>query len=163
MPQLEQIHTYLSQVFWLAVCFSVLLLAMWRLALPRVSSILRERQDQIDDDLRRAEQTKKDAEAVFAAYQQTLAEGRAKAQAELRAAAAALAQNAADRHAALARTLAREGEEAERRIDAARGAAIANLEAVAADLARVSVGRLVGVEVSGSEAEAAVRAVGRHG
>lgn len=160
MPQLEQIHTYLSQVFWLAISFATLLVLMWRVGLPRVSTILQNRQDRIDGDLRRAEEIKKDAEATLAAYERTMAEGRSKAQAELRAAADQLAREAAERHAALAQRLAREGEEAERRIDAARLGALADLESVAADLARSSVQRLIGVDVTAAQAEAAARATG---
>ena len=52
MPQLEQIHTFLSQIFWLVITFGFLYLVLWKVALPRVSSILLERQERIDDDIR---------------------------------------------------------------------------------------------------------------
>ena len=53
MPQLEQISTYASQIFWLVVVFAVLLGVMLKVALPRVQGILEERQKRIDDDLAR--------------------------------------------------------------------------------------------------------------
>ena len=44
MPQLEQIATYPSQVFWLVVTFVALFLIMWRVAVPRISDALEARQ-----------------------------------------------------------------------------------------------------------------------
>ena len=43
MPQLEQISTFPSQIFWLVVIFAVLLVVMLRVALPRVAGLLQER------------------------------------------------------------------------------------------------------------------------
>ena len=49
MPQLEQIHTFLGQIFWLVVTFGFLYVVLWKAALPRVASILLERQERIDE------------------------------------------------------------------------------------------------------------------
>ena len=55
MPQLEQIDTYLGQVFWLAVTFALLYLVLWRAALPRITQVLTQRQERMDEDLQKAE------------------------------------------------------------------------------------------------------------
>ena len=80
MPQLEQIATYPSQVFWLVVTFMVLFVIMWRIAVPRISDALEARQQRIDDNLERAAEIKKEAEAAIEAYEQSLAEARSEAQ-----------------------------------------------------------------------------------
>ena len=61
MPQLDP-SSYASQIFWLVVTFVILYLLMWKVALPRVSALLRERQERIDDDLEKASRLKAEAE-----------------------------------------------------------------------------------------------------
>ena len=72
MPQLE-VSTFLPQLVWLAITFCLLYLLMARIGLPRVGGVIEARRRRIDDDLARAAQLKSEAEAVMAAYQQTLA------------------------------------------------------------------------------------------
>lgn len=79
MPQLEQISTFPSQIFWLVVIFAVLLVVMLRVALPRVQGILQERQERIDDDLAQAAALRDEAEGVLRAYEQAQADARAEA------------------------------------------------------------------------------------
>lgn len=155
MPQLEQIPTFIGQVFWLVVTFTVLYFVLWRGAIPRIADILQERQERIDDDLQKAETLKREAEAALAAYEASAASAREDAQAILRAAAARFAEESARQHETLTGKLAEEAAAAEARIDAARAEALANVRAVAGDVARAATDKLVGIAVSEDEAEAA--------
>ena len=98
MPQLNPAF-FPTQLFWLAVCFVVFFLLMWRLALPRVATIMQQRQERIAGDLDRAAQLKRDAEEVVAAYEASLAEARAKAQALYRETSDAISAVAAKQQA----------------------------------------------------------------
>lgn len=158
MPQLDP-STYMPQLFWLAVTFVVLYLVMWKVIIPKVASVLQDRQERIDDDLEKAEKLRNDAAAVLETYEKTVADGRSQAQAILREAAERSAAEAAERQAELARELSRRTEEAETRINAAREEAISNIRSVAADAAQAAVERLGGAAVSPDEAERAVTAV----
>ena len=152
MPQLDP-GSYASQVFWLVVTFVILYVLMWKVALPRVSALLRERQERIDDDLEKAQRLKTEAEAVLASYEQAMAEGRNKAQVALREAADRVAKEAADRQAEATARLDRETEEAERRIEAAKRAALDNVRQVASEAARAAAAKLIGAEVNTAEAD----------
>lgn len=154
MPQLE-FADFMPQLVWLAITFTVLYLVMSRIALPRIASVLDERDRQIQTDLDRAEKLKADADEALAAYQQTMADARAKAQQELRKASEAIAAETQAREGELAARLARHSESAERSIAAAKQAAVADLRKVAADLAGTMATKLAGVQVGGA-AEAAV-------
>src|SRR5579872_7456199 len=70
-----------SQLFWLGLTFIALYLLMSRLALPRVAAIFAERQKRLSEDLATAQRFKEQSEAANAAYQKSLADARARAQA----------------------------------------------------------------------------------
>lgn len=158
MPQLDPTY-FATQLFWLAVCFGVLYLLMWKVALPRIGEILTERQERIDDDLQKAEKLRNDAAEVLATYERIVAEGRDKAQAVVRDAADRLAKESAERHAALTETLKKRAEDAERRIDAARHEALANVRDVAAEAAQAAAAKLIGGDVDRAAAERAVERI----
>lgn len=80
LPQLD-FSTWPSQIFWLAVALVVLYHLMSRIALPRIAETLEERADTIADDLDRADEFRRQAAAAEKAYDQALADARAKAQA----------------------------------------------------------------------------------
>jgi F-type H+-transporting ATPase subunit b len=78
LPQLD-VHSYSSQLFWLAV-FSVLVYCFMRfVGIPRVVAILEERRAQIGGDLSAAERARIEADAARKAYEATMAEAHAKA------------------------------------------------------------------------------------
>lgn len=68
------------QVFWLIITLVVIFLILSRIALPRIASVLAERQGTITNDIAAAEELKRKAEEAEIAYQQALADARAQAQ-----------------------------------------------------------------------------------
>jgi F-type H+-transporting ATPase subunit b len=66
-------------LLWLAITFGLFYLFMKRVALPRIGGILEVRRDRIQKDLDRAAGLKEEADAAVAAYEQELADARAKA------------------------------------------------------------------------------------
>ncbi|NQU72821.1 MAG: F0F1 ATP synthase subunit B' [Rhodospirillales bacterium] len=156
MPQLEQISTYLSQVVWLVLTFGVLYFIMWKSALPRIANVLQERQERIEDDLQKAESVKQEAETVLAAYEASVAKTRDEAHSILRASAEAFAEQAAQRQDELSARFATEATAAESRIADARREALADLQGVAGELALAAAKKLVDMEVSENDADAAV-------
>ena len=91
MPQLD-ISTFSSQIFWLIASFTALFLIVWRIGVPKISHVLETRQKRIDDNLLRAEEFKREAEAALEAYEASLDEARSEAQAILHEANASLAE-----------------------------------------------------------------------
>ena len=79
MPQLD-FSTFGNQIFWLVVTLVAIYLILSRIALPRISEVLAQRQDRISDDLSAAENLKGQALAAEEAYNQALAEARVEAQ-----------------------------------------------------------------------------------
>jgi len=79
MPQLD-FTTFPNQIFWLVVTLVVIYMVLSRVALPRIASVLAERQGTITNDIAAAEELKNKAAEAEAAYDQALLDARAEAQ-----------------------------------------------------------------------------------
>ena len=152
-------RTFPSQLLWLAITFGLFYLFLKRVALPRVGGILEVRSDRIAQDLDQAARMKGEADAAVAAYEQELAEARAKAN--------AIGQEARDAAKAEAETKRKQVEaelegklaEAEARIATIKRRRMAEVGTIAADTAAAIVERLIGGKVDKATVAAAVKAV----
>lgn len=155
MPQLN-FADFAPQLVWLAITFILLLVLMWRVALPRIAGVIDEREKRIQADLDRAERLKAEADAALSAYQKTMADARAKAQAEAREAAAAIAAEASKRDAAFAAQLSERTKAAEASIAAAKSRALSDLSAVSAEVAGSVLAKVANITVPPAQLQAAV-------
>ncbi|HYM31698.1 MAG TPA: hypothetical protein VEU47_10385 [Candidatus Cybelea sp.] len=162
MPQLDP-HAFAPQLVWLAITFIVLYVLMSRVALPRVSRVLEDRENRIAADLAAAERLKAESEAAIAAYQASLAKARGDAQAAIGAVRERAAATASAESRKVDQALGQKIKEAEAAIAAAKQSAKVGLKTVAVDATRDVVRRIIGVEVSPSAAEAAVNAIEKGG
>jgi F-type H+-transporting ATPase subunit b len=161
MPQIQQLDTFISQIFWLVVSFVALFFFLRQVALPKVTEVLDARRRKIEGDLEKAAALKTDAEKVLAQYQAAVAKGREEAQVLLRKVGDDAQARATAAQDALGQKLAQQIKGAEERIDAARKAALANIERVSAELAQAATERLIGVKVDAATAASAVGAAAR--
>ncbi|MGE5547394.1 MAG: F0F1 ATP synthase subunit B' [Solirubrobacterales bacterium] len=158
MPQFDPAF-FAPQLFWLAVTFIALYFLMATVALPKIGAILDERQRKIDDNLDKAAQLKAEAEAAVAAYEKALAESRAHAHAVIKETSERLSKTSEARHKELAHRLADQIKAGEARIAAAKDAALANVRAVASEVAGSVVSRLSGAAPDQNAVDSAVAAV----
>ena len=63
MPQLNP-EFFVSQLFWLVVTFSFLLVFLWRISIPRIGSVLEKREKKINDDIATTKKLQKEAESI---------------------------------------------------------------------------------------------------
>jgi F-type H+-transporting ATPase subunit b len=155
MPQLD-LSTFTPQLIWLAVWFVVLYLLMSKLALPRIAAAINARRERRESDLSRAAQLRSEAEEANLAFQRTMAEARAGAQAVIGQTAARLAAEAAERQRVLAAALAEQIAAAEQRIAAGKEVALAEMRGVAVDVGRAVVEKLTGSAPDAAEMATAV-------
>lgn len=143
MPQLC-FEWFPNQIFWLVITLVVIFFVLSRIALPRIASVLAERQGTITTDIAAAEDLKRKAEEAEAAYDKALADARAEAQ--------SIAQKTRDEiKAELDKALvkadaeiAAKTAESEKAIGDIRASAMENVEAVAKDTAEAIVSALGG-------------------
>ncbi|WP_372605003.1 F0F1 ATP synthase subunit B' [Actibacterium sp.] len=141
MPQLD-FSTYPNQIFWLVVSIVVIYLILSRVALPRIGSVLAERQGTITNDIAAAEELKLKALEAEEAYNQALADARLEAQKII---AEAKADIQADLDAATAEAdaqIAAKAAESQKSIDEIRAGALESVTEVAKDTAKEIVAAL---------------------
>jgi len=153
-----QKDTFASQLVSLLIAFVALYLIVSRIALPRVGSVLDERQNTMEGDLTDAQKLKDASDGELKAYESELASARSRAQAigadtreKLNAASEAERKTLEER---LSVKLA----EAEKTIASTREAAMRNVRGIAADAAAAIVQRLTGLAPDGKSVESAVDA-----
>ena len=79
MPQLD-FTTFPNQIFWLVVTLVAIYFILSKVALPRIASVLAERQGTLTNDLAAAEDLKRQAVEAEEAYNKALADARSEAQ-----------------------------------------------------------------------------------
>ncbi|MCR9215102.1 MAG: F0F1 ATP synthase subunit B' [Proteobacteria bacterium] len=157
MPQLD-VSYFPPQLVWLAITFVVLYFLMARLAIPKISEVLENRQNRISSDLEEAKRLSEDADKAKADYEASLAEARSKAHGIVSELKAEMAKEQDASKAELDSKLAVQAKEAEASIQAAKETALGHVRDIAADAAKTTVGRLVDLNVSDADVSSAVEA-----
>lgn len=156
MPQLD-FSTFPNQIFWLVVTLVIIYMVLSRVALPRIASVLAERQGTITNDIAAAEELKEKAAEAEAAYDKALADARAEAG---RIGAETKAEVQAEIDAAIQKAdaeIAARTAESEVKIAEIRDGATAAIQDVAKDTAEAVVAAM-GVDVDKAAIAAAVDA-----
>lgn len=157
MPQLNPLD-WAPQLIWLVITFGVLYLLMKWVALPKIGSVIEMRQGRIAGDLAEADKLRRETQEAIAAYEQALAEAKARAHGIAQEARNKLKDEVAAERAALDRDLSAKSAEAEAQIHQAKVSALKEVNAVASDTATEIVRRLIGIAPTKPEVSAAVAA-----
>ena len=160
MPQINQLpDIFFSQLFWLLVVFGIIYFWIGRGMVPKIQSVVEDRDKKIADDLAAAQRAREQAEAEEEAYRERIDASRSEA---LKLAQEAKHRAALDTEKKLRTVDEKIGKkvaDAEAKIRAAAEAARRELEPVAAEAASDLVSKLTGQKVSAKGAGPAVKAV----
>lgn len=158
MPQLDPTW-YVSQMFWLVVCFFMMLLIMSKIILPRIAYIMDKRQRKIDNYLEKARENKALAEQSLENYQKAIAEATAQAQASLEAMQKELDEMVSKRQEELSRKLGKQIQDGEAKISQSREEALAQVNEMSESLSWEIVKKIGINDISRKEVKNAVTAV----
>jgi F-type H+-transporting ATPase subunit b len=147
-----------SQLLWLAITFIAFYYFVKRVLLPRIGGTIDLRRHTIADNLEGAARMKEEADAAVAAYEQELADARARAhEIATKARDEARGKAEADRKKVEA-DLDGKLVESEKRIAAVKASAMKDVGSIAEETAGHIVERLLGSPAQKSEIAAAVKA-----
>jgi F-type H+-transporting ATPase subunit b len=151
--------TFPSQIFWLAITFTILLVFMWRVVVPAIGGTLAERRKRIASELAQAEADRREADNAWSTYQTTLIEARERARALVEENRTRVTADV-DRQEKAADSAADDAvAKAEARLAQLRAEARGHITRAAEEAAISIVARLTGDSISPEDAAAAVRAV----
>lgn len=151
---------FASQIFWLLTSFGALYLLMSRWILPRIGGIIEERRDRIADDLDAAQQISADADQTRSAYEQALADARARAHHLAADAKAAMDREIAEETAEVDAEIAATSAEAEKALGEARKKALAEVRNIAASTAADAANHIGGLSVTEKDADKTIEDLG---
>ncbi|PHQ94020.1 MAG: ATP F0F1 synthase subunit B' [Marinosulfonomonas sp.] len=143
MPQID-FTSFPNQIFWLVITLVVIYFVLSRVALPRIESVLAERQGVITNDIAAAEELKLKAIEAEEIYNKALADARAEAG---RIVAEAKSEIQADLDVAIAKAdaeIAAKAAESEAAIADIRASALDSVKVVAKDTAKEIIAALGG-------------------
>jgi F-type H+-transporting ATPase subunit b len=156
LPQLD-FTTWPTQIFWLVVSFMLAYLLMWRIVVPRIGSVLEERHNRIEDDLRRARQASDDAEQARLAFEDMLASARNDASETTRKATESINKKMDRKMETANANLAKKMAGAEADIASAKQTALKEVSDIAASSAIDVVSQLTGLKVNKTDAKKQVK------
>ena len=160
MPQIVQLpQIFWSQLFWLLLVFGIIYFAIGRGMVPKIQSVVDDRDKKIADDLAAAQKARDDAEQVEAAYRERIEATRADAMKLAAEAKQDAAREVEKRLAVIDAEIGERTDEAQARIRDAADKARKELEPVAAEAASQLVAKLTGKAVDAADAQNTVKAV----
>ncbi len=136
--------TFAGQLFWLAVTFTTLYVLMSKVALPRIASIMAEREGTIERALGDAAAAQKASEAEAAALEQALAKAKTNAQAIAAEARAKSSKEIDTKRQKVEQELSAKMVAAETAIAETKAKAMANVDDIAKDAVSAMVETLTG-------------------
>lgn len=158
MPQIAQLaETFAGQIFWTLVFFAIIFFVIGRGMVPKVMSTVALRDQQIADDLAAAQAARDTADEQEEAWRERENANRAEAQAVIADAKAKAAAASEKKLTAAQKRLDTKIAKAETAIEEAQGAAMAEIETVAAEATQDIVARIAGATVDKKTARSAVK------
>jgi F-type H+-transporting ATPase subunit b len=160
MPQIEQLsQIFFSQLFWLLLVFGIIYFWIGRGMVPKIQSVVEDRDRKIAGDLAAAQSAREQAEAAEEAYRERIDASRSEAMKVAQEAKTQAALDTEKRLKVIDEQIGTRVAEAETRIRAAAESARRELEPVAAEAASELVTKLTGQAISAHDAEPAVKVV----
>lgn len=82
LPQLD-LSTYMSQAFWLVLCFCLLWFAVANFITPKIADVIEQRKRKINEYIQKADQLNSQAKSALDKYNETLASAEKNAEQEI--------------------------------------------------------------------------------
>ncbi|MBT6032936.1 MAG: F0F1 ATP synthase subunit B', partial [Kordiimonadaceae bacterium] len=146
----------IPQIFWLFIVFVILYIFISRNAAPKISQVLKKRQDKIADDLSEAEALQAKAEQARATYEKSQEDARNNAATLVLNKREELKSAAEAEYKVLSDALTAKADEAQKNIDAAKDKAIGEVRGVATAVCADIVSKISGLSLDDDAVSSAV-------
>lgn len=156
MPQLNP-EFFVSQLFWLAVFFSFLLIFLWRVSLPRISLVLEKRQRKIDENLLSAKMLQEQAQEIESNINNKISKAKQDADEKIKKAISSLQSDVSTKLSTLDEELEIKISNSEKEILKSKESQMKNIDNEIANITKITVSKITNLNISESEIEQAIK------
>ena len=156
MPQLNP-EFFVSQLFWLVVTFSFLLVFLWRISLPRISNVLEKRDRKINEDLTAAKELQSEAENIQDRIENQLKQARSDASELIKSSSASLQDKAQIEISKLEKELDDKINDSSEKIEKSKNESLNQIQAQINEITKLTLSKITSFEVTDNEIQNAVK------
>ena len=156
MPQLNP-EFLVSQLFWLVVTFSFLLVFLWRVSLPRIGNILEKRERKINEDLTAAKELQSEAENIQDKIEQQLKQARSDASELIKSSSASFQDKAQNQISKLEKELDEKITDSSNKIEKSKNESLNQIQSQINEITKLTLSKVTSFEVTDDEIKNAVQ------
>ena len=150
MPQLNP-EFFVSQLFWLAVFFTFLLVFLWRVSLPRIATVLEKRQNKIDENLSSAKELQEKAMDIEKKINDQINKAKLETDEKIKETINTLQEDVSSQLSLLDKDLEKKVSDAEKEILKSKDDQMKNINNEIANITKLTVGKITDIELSENE------------
>ena len=150
MPQLNP-EFFVSQLFWLAVFFTFLLVFLWRASLPRIATVLEKRQNKIDENLSSAKELQEKAMEIEKKINDQINKAKLETNEKIKETINILQEDVSSKLSLLDKDLEKKVSDAEKEILKSKDDQMKNINNEIANITKLTVGKITDIELSDNE------------
>ena len=156
MPQLNP-EFFVSQLFWLVVTFSFLLVFLWRISLPRISNVLEKRERKINEDLTAAKELQSEAENIQDKIEQQLKKARSDASELIKSSSATLQEKSQIEISKLEKELDEKINDSSKKIEKSKNESVNQIQGQINEITKLTLSKVTSFKVTEDEIKNAIK------
>ena len=156
MPQLNP-EFFVSQLFWLAVFFTFLLIFLWRVSLPRITTVLERRQNKIDDNLSLAKELQEKAQKIEKTINQEISKAKQENDEQIKETINILQSNASSELLKLDKELEKKFVDSEKEILKIRDEQMKMINEEIINVTKLTVSKIIDIKLSENDIDQAIK------
>ena len=156
MPQLNP-EFFVTQLFWLVVTFSFLLVFLWRISLPRIGNVLEKRERKINEDLAAAKELQSEAENIQDKIEQQLKQARSDASELIKSSSASFQDKAQNEITKLEKELDEKITDSSNKIEKIKNESLNQIQSQINEITKLTLSKVTSFEVTDDEIKNAVQ------
>ena len=156
MPQLNP-EFFVSQLFWLVVTFSFLLIFLWRISLPRISNVFKKRERKISEDLTAAKELQLEAEKIQESIENKLKQARSDASEMIKNSSITLQDKVQGELAKVNKELDVKINQSEETIEKSKNQSLSKIEEQINEITKLTLSKVAEFEVTEDEIKSAIK------
>ena len=160
MPQLNP-EFFVTQLFWLVVTFSFLLVFLWRISLPRIGNVLEKRERKINEDLTLAKELQTEAEKIQDHIEKQLKQARDDASEMIKSSSVSFQNKTNLELTKLDKELDSKIDQSAKAIEKSKNESVSQIQAQINEITRLTLSKVASFNVSDEEIKSAVKSAER--